>query len=192
MERPLCIASLLLVLSSCAATPPQGPDAPPRMDDEQWVAIHVGRRSLDDDFEPVEDQVFVGGSYARQSPYDPVGFEVGLYASREEDDSGALDIEGRTREIYGGVHKTFGDDVLRPYVGAGLALIQAELDVEGVDDDDDSSIAGYVHGGFRVAVTESFFLGLDLRWLFGSDLEIGGVDTDADYAQLALAFGWSF
>ena len=34
--------------------------------------------------------------------------------------------------------------------------------------------------------------GLDLRFLFGSDLELGNVDTDADYGQLAFFLGFAF
>jgi hypothetical protein len=111
--------------------------------------------------------------------------------SSDDDDIGGVDAEASTGEIYGGVRKSFGEDVVRPYVGAGLSFINAEAELGGVDDDD-SSGAVYVHGGIAFAVSESFFLGIDLRFLMGSDIDIFGSDADADYGQLAFMMGFGF
>jgi hypothetical protein len=56
----------------------------------------------------------------------------------------------------------------------------------------DTSMAGYLHGGVEWLTGESFCIGLDVRWLFGSELTIAGVEGDADYLQAALKFGWRF
>lgn len=39
---------------------------------------------------------------------------------------------------------------------------------------------------------ERFYLGFDVRSLFGSDMEFSGVSGDADYLQFAVVFGASF
>ncbi|MSR62603.1 MAG: hypothetical protein EXS08_09190 [Planctomycetes bacterium] len=98
-------------------------------------------------------------------------------------------MSGATAEFYGGVRKSFGSGSVRPLFGAGLSAIAAAVDVSGVGDDDDSSLAGYVHGGVGIDLGESLTAGIDVRLLFGSDLEIAGVSTDADYGQVALFFG---
>ena len=134
----------------------------------------------------------VGFEYVREPAGSPVGFEVGIMGSKDDDDIAGTDVTGSTRELYAGVHKTFGSDVVRPYVGAGLSYINAKIDVDGFGDDDDSSFAAYLHGGVDFDVTESFYLGLDARFLFGSDLTVAGFDTDADYGQLALVLGFAF
>jgi hypothetical protein len=53
-------------------------------------------------------------------------------------------------------------------------------------------MAGYVHGGIDFLVSPTFFIGLDLRALFWSDVSLGPIHGDADYNQAALRFGWRF
>jgi len=182
----------VLGLASCAAAPARAPvqGRPSRLDNQ--IALYFGERHLDeDDWEPVDEQVTLGIEYSHESPGSAVGFEVGVMGSTDDDAIGAVDVEARTGEIYGGIHKTFGDDIVRPYVGGGLAMIRVEADF-GPGDDDDASFAGYVHGGLAVAASEAFHIALDLRFLLGSDVDIAGVDMDADYGQLALVLAVGF
>jgi opacity protein-like surface antigen len=185
--------ALACLFASCAAAPSRAPQAMTTAERDNKISLYLGQRHLDeDDYEPVDGQGTIGFEYVREPAGSPLGFEVGLMASGDDDDIAGLDIEGRTGEIYGGLRKTFGSDVVRPYVGLGVAVINSEVEVEGVAKDDDSSFAGYVHGGLTVDVSSSFAIGLDLRFLFGSDMTIAGVDTDADYGQLALVFAFAF
>jgi hypothetical protein len=187
----LAIALAALSLTACAAQSSSAPVA--AKEKENRIALYLGQRSLDKgDWEPVEDQPTIGLEFVHETADFPVGFEVGLMGSSDDDNVGGVDLTGSTGELYGGVRKTFGSDVVRPYVGAGLSYIDAKIEASGFGDEDDSSIAGYIHGGVDFDITESFFLGVDLRFLFGSDLNIAGFDTDADYTQLALRLGWAF
>jgi opacity protein-like surface antigen len=186
----LALACLGLLLASCAASPSA---APPSVHKDSRVSIYLGQRSLDeDDWEPIDEQGVFGVEYSRETEGSAVGFEVGLMGSGDEDDLGGADIEGSIGELYGGVRKTFLDGVVRPYVGGGLSILTAEVDIDGVGDDDDTSPALYLHGGVDFDITESFFLGLDLRFLFASDIELHGLEGDADYGQLALVLGFAF
>ena len=201
MTHPGRSIPLLLLLAACAATGP-GQETYATAGPVQRAALYVGQRSLDEgDWEPVEDQATLGLEYSRENPASLVGWELGLLASQDDADErfGGIDFdfEGSTTELYGGVRKTFGDEEARvhPYVGGGLSLVNAKVEVKALgesEDEDDDSIAGYLHGGIAFDLTESFYAGVDLRILVGSDIEIAGVDADADYEQLALVIGFSF
>lgn len=200
MKTQFPFVLLLVPLGACATTAP--PLSPQSGDTDQRISLLLGQRSLDeDDWAPVEDQATFAVEYSLENPGAPVGWEVGLAASKEDGDVRILntnvDVEGTTSELYGGVRKSFGEPgaTVRPYVGGGLSFINAELEVSVPGDSesaDDSSIAAYAHGGLAFDVSESFFLGVDLRLLFGSDLSIEGFDTDADYTQFAFVLGFSF
>jgi hypothetical protein len=194
----LALVAALAALASCSALPtrraaleePAAPAAPK----SNRISFYLGQRSLDEDFwAPVEDQAVFAVDYARETPGSVVGFEVGLAGSYDNENVAGFDIDGTTAELYGGVRKTFvTGSVVRPVLGAGLSLIDAEVQVAGFGSGDDTSLAGYAHGGVDFDITEAFFLGLDLRWLFGSDIEIAGISGDADYVQLALVIGFAF
>lgn len=185
---------LPLLLTACAAVPYDAAQvpAPPHTRDNR-VALYLGERSLDeDDYEPVEDQTTFGLEFVHEGYDSVVGVEVGLMGSSDEATVLGFDVEGRTNELYVGVHKSFGTAVVKPYVGAGVAYIHSKVEVSGAGSDDDSSPAFYAHAGLTIDVTEGFFLGLDARTLFGSNMTIAGVDTDANYTQFALVLGWAF
>lgn len=190
MKLALCL--VLASLASCAAVSQTVPPRDPTIHRDNRVSIYLGQRNLDeDDWEPVDEQATLGFEYAYEPYGSTVGFEVGIMGSSDDDEIGATDVEGRTGEIYAGVKKTFGEDVVRPYVGGGLAFMSAEGEI-GPLDDDDSSAAFYFHLGLAFAISESFFLGLDVRGLAGSDLELGGIDVEGDYGQLAIVMGFGF
>lgn len=190
----LSLALAVLTLTACAAQSSSEPQAAARSSaKENRIALYLGQRNLDeDDWSPVDEQGTAGLEYVRETPGSPVGFEVGLMGSTDDGEVAGVDVTGSTGELYAGIRKTFGEDVVRPYVGLGLSYISAKVEADGFDDEDDSSLAGYVHGGIDFDVTDSFFLGIDLRFLFASDIELAGVDGDADYAQLALRLGFAF
>lgn len=187
----LATCALCCCLAACAAvTPAQQPASAWR---DNRISLYVGQRDLDeDDHAPVDEQGTIGLEYSHESPASPLGFELGLMGSSDDDKPGGVKVKGSTGELYGGLKLTFGDDVLRPYVGAGASWIRFKGEVAGTGSDDDGSIAGYVHGGLAVHATDQLVFGLDLRALFGSDITIFGVDTDADYEQLAVFAGFEF
>jgi hypothetical protein len=191
----LAVSFVLLALSSCMSVPSaQAPASgvPSSSEPQSQMAIYLGGRSFDKDlWSPVEDQGVFQVEYSHQASPEDIGWEVGFAGSGDDSTFFGADVTGRTAEIYGGVRKTFGSETVRPYLGAGLSVIRAEFEVGGASDKDTSG-AGYVHGGVEFLISPTFFLGLDLRALFGSQITIAGVDGDADYGQAALTFGWRF
>lgn len=153
------------------------------------LQLLLGQRSLDEgDYEPVEDQVALGVEVSQEVPGSAFGWELGLIGSFDEDPvSGIGDVEGRTAELYAGLRKTIAgtSSAVRPYLGGGLSVIGSSFEAGGVDDED-ASIAAYAHAGVELEISPTLAVGLDLRGLFGSDLELFGLDTDADYTQLAV------
>ena len=201
MTMKFSLALCLFAFASCASVvhnsvqeAPAGAATPStKAVHENRVSIYLGQRGFDeDDYAPVEDQATFGFEFAHETVGSAVGFEVGLLGSSDESSAAGFDVEGSSGELYAGVRKTFGEGVARPYLGGGLSFIHSEFEVSGFGSDDDQSAALYVHGGVLFDVSESFFVGLDLRLLLGSDLEIAGVETDADYSQFALVAGVSF
>lgn len=197
------VAPIFVVLMSCSSTRSvhsaglqqnsTGAVSPSVADRGSRVTVYLGQRSLDEgDWAPVEDQATFGVEFAREPAGSTIGWEIGLLGSADETTVAGFDVEATTGELYGGVRKTFGSGVARPYVGGGLSFINAEVDVSGLGSFDDSSPAAYAHAGISFDVTPSFFLGLDLRLLLGSDMTIGGISGDADYTQLAVHLGWAF
>jgi opacity protein-like surface antigen len=154
------------------------------------VSLLLGERWLDSsDWSPVDDQFVIGVGFDMPLTAIPAEFEANVFRSKDESGS----VEGITREVSAGLRKTFvvGEEKLHPYVGGGLALIRGEVDAPGADDDD-TSAAIYLHGGAAYDLAPNWQAGLDLRFLFGSDIDLNGHHGDADYTQLALFVAYGF
>lgn len=212
------LAWLVLLSTACAATSDQplrggaAGDRPPASalflqeergepaaDEIRVLSLRAGMRQFDeDDWSPVEDQVAFGLDFALQPASAPVGFELGLSYSSEDDDVfvptiGTVDVDTEFVELYAGVHKSFAAASVRPAVGAGLTMISGEVEVSGPGgsgSDDDEAFGFYLHGGIGVPIGDTFEVGVDLRAVLGAELEIAGVDVDADYTQASLFLGW--
>jgi len=196
----LIAASALAFLGSCMAVAPQGapqarePGSPPPAQPEHQFSISLGQRHFTDDtnfWDPNEDQGMIAFEFAEESSAQAIGWEVGFAGSTDESTLAGTKWTGSTGEIYGGLRKSFGSDSVRPYLGGGLSFLRARWESSGFDDDD-TTLAAYVHGGIDFLVSQTFFVGLDVRVLFGSDITLGPLDGDADYNQAALRFGWRF
>ena len=187
---PIAFALLApFAVGGCAATAVQQP-APSPTGPANHISLFVGNRSMhDDDWDPVDDQTVFGIGYDTKLTNLPFEFEAAV--ARSKDESGS--VEGITRELSAGIRKTFdvGDTKFHPYVGGGLGLIRAEVETSGPDDDD-TSLGLYLHGGIGYDLSENWQVGLDLRFLFGSDIDLLGNSMDADYTQFAVYVAYAF
>jgi hypothetical protein len=159
------------------------------------LSARFARISLGDDaWDPIEDQEGFGLEFSREPATMDFGWEVGVmrYTDDERDSLGL--VESELMEVYIGARRTFGHAlaVWRPHFGGGASYLFADVQNQAGVDDDDSSLAAYVHGGLSAFVTRHVTLGVDLRWLFLSKLRLHGENLDADYLQLAITAGWSF
>ncbi len=81
---------------------------------------------------------------------------------------------------------------VRPYVGAGIASVGATIDTGFFGDDDDQSFGYYVGGGALFRIGGHFTLGMDLRYIGGTDIELLGVKGDADSVTATALIGYSW
>jgi hypothetical protein len=207
---------LLAFLAGACATVPQvtaASEPAAKQVESGRIDLLLGYRWHDDAlpgtpaFEDLDEAVALGVHFAYEPPSWPVGLEMGVLGGYSEDDALAelpeigpvdLDLELSTSELYFGLGRSFRlGERWRPYVGAGLSLVMVEGELSstvlgGSDTEDDLSAAGYVHGGVLVELGRSFHVGLDGRAVLGTDLELDGLEIDADYLQLALVAGWRF
>ena len=202
MKAPVLACISLLASCASATRPAEAPTAASYRSSR--IDLYLGARKLDeDDWSPVEDQTAVGLEFVHEGHDAPVGFEIAVFVSEKKKDNVAagastIDVTGKTGEISAGVRKTFlkDDRVVHPYIGGGLAAIQGkfhgEVSTGGSASDDDTSGALYVHGGVDFDLGPAFVIGLDLRFLGGSDITLFGVNGSADYGQLALLLGFRF
>ncbi len=159
----------------------------------------LGIRGLDEDFwDPVNGQAVIGATVDFGKEAWPVHLETGIQISvgAEENFIGTADVAGAVTEVDFGVNKTWvTKSSMRPYIGGGLAAVGAHItiDTPGGDIDDDDSTGGlYFHGGVYWRIGSRFNIGVDGRFLVGTDVTLFGEEGDADYVQLGMVLGWGW
>jgi len=196
--------TLCFLSTACASVAPFAePQRPPPAPRYAKIDVYVGVRRLhQNDWDPVQDQSTVGLEYVHEDPSDAMGFELGFFGSRKTKDNVQIggsffDVRGQTTEVSAGARKTFWTETgtVHPYVGLGLSLIRAQLRTAsgGASSEDEDSTAGvYAHGGIELPLGPSLSIGLDLRVLGGTKIQLFSANGTADYAQLALVLGARF
>lgn len=207
-------SSLVLSLASCASADRHVPiaglqDYDPTESDpatDSWTSsLHVllGGRDLDQDtWGAFDGQGAVGIEFDSRPSNSPLGFEIGMQASTRSRRirQPGLDpvLDASVGEIYAGPKLTFElgpEGSIRPFVGAGIGALRGRLEsYDGTffDVDSDGSLLGYVHGGVYYSAHSAFNVGVDARYVYGTDVDLYGSDGDADYFQVGLLFGINF
>lgn len=127
-----------------------------------------------------------------------------MYRSNDVDDFGGSEIDADSGDfasvaIMANAEYRFGrsDQALRPYVGAGLGLIEEiDFDVEGGDDagefSDRGAFAFQLMAGADYSLSESWSLGAGVRYFDAGSVTLdgdGGRELDADYRLTSLLLG---
>lgn len=160
------------------------------------VNFSLGNRSLDNsDYEPVDEQTFIGATVDWSVSNWPVNLAAGLYRSTENDSIQGVDIEVTLTEVSFGAMYTW--DVMgnmHPFTGAGLTYMQAEAEIGGPFNisEDDTGMGFYAEGGVYWRLGEMFNLGAQGRFNRGAKHSLGGEDIDSDYFQLGILAGFGF
>jgi opacity protein-like surface antigen len=160
------------------------------------INLFLGAKALEKDdwktFE-VEEQTQFGILVDIGKTGWPVNVSMDLLASQTTESTPLADFEAGTTEFNLGIRRAFGD-VVRPYVGGGVAAVSATLKGSSLGisySDNDTAIGLWVNGGVYLTIGNTFNVGLDLRYstakatLFDSDFRIGGV-----HVGLALGYHW--
>lgn len=127
-----------------------------------------------------------------------------MYRSNDVDDFGGSEIDADSGDfasvaIMANAEYRFGtsDQALRPYVGAGLGLIEeVDFDVEGGDDagefSDRGAFAFQLMAGADYSLSESWSLGAELRYFDAGSVKLDGDEgreLEADYRLTSLLLG---
>lgn len=160
----------------------------------------VGGRIMDEEeWEPVDNPPALGVNADFGLFGWPVNIALGLHASTAEDRLSAggsrVDVTETVVDVSAGVIRSWtvaGN--IHPYVGGGVAFVQAEKEVDPPGSSklsgDDSSPALYLDWGLTWRLGYSFNLGLTGRFVAGTDLSFGDEDFNADHFQGGLILGW--
>ncbi|VAW50117.1 hypothetical protein MNBD_GAMMA06-1839 [hydrothermal vent metagenome] len=165
------------------------------------VNFFLGQKTLDkDDWEPLDKQPEFGVLIDFKQQDWPVSIAIDLLGSSDETTFnepgfGNISIEAQTSELNLGVRKIWNtpNSSIRPYIGGGLALINAEIGATGFIpvSDNDNGTGFWFGGGIYWTLNQSFNIGLDLRYsqadvtLFDESGDAGGT-----HAGLMLGYHW--
>ena len=186
------LAAGLVLCASCASTSQSTFQS--SNDRTTHLAFSAGTRSLESaDWAPLDEQTSFGVEWAYEGPDSMFGYELALHIASDDGDVLGIDTEVNTDELSAGLRKTLGDpdSGMRPYIGAGISFLDQEVSALGLSISDDA-IAPYAHIGVNFDVTESLFVGVDLRSVFGAEFEDFVTDPSGDYVQFAVTLGFGF
>jgi hypothetical protein len=175
-------------------------------DADGHVNFFLGQKALDSgDWDPLDRQAEFGAVMSFGQDDWPIHIAVDVLVSADEDTIsdpfvGDVDVTGTTFEIDAGVRKIWGKKAIHPYLGGGLAIIGAAVELDspfGNDDADGQALGYWIDGGIFWRLGTRFNIGLDVRWSAADvDLDYGGtIPTDTVAAGglsygLLLGFGW--
>jgi opacity protein-like surface antigen len=151
----------------------------------------IGQRSLNDEqWERIEQEQQTLFGVAANFTFGPapVGLAVAMHASAEDEDG--LETAVVDFSVGGQFMPTRG--AFRPFAGAGVASVGVAVDDNFGVDESDQSFGYYVNGGALYRLSRHFSIGAELRWLGGTDLEIEGVEFNADSFSAAFMIGGSW
>jgi hypothetical protein len=197
--------------AALATLAPQGPG--PRFKPHPSLgSTHVllGQQQLDEDYwRPASRHLNFGLETSFERFGDWFGGEGGFFFTMDDDEGTYVDpIQGNTDietdmvlvELYGGLHRTFfRESVVRPYVGAGVSVFWVEADQvikptqgdRSSDKEDEFAFGLYAHGGVSFQLGERFQIGLDVRAVGLTDVDVlTGPSGDLDYQQVSIFLGY--
>lgn len=196
------VAPLAAFLAPTGPLAPAAPLAPAQYHAQGVVrtVLHAGFRTLDDDFDPAEEQTVLGISMDVRGAGGNGSFEAGYFYSSGDGDTRAgansIDVESLVHEVWMGGRWAFDpwDSPIRPYAGAGLSILRAEFSTEGLGGSDSNSgwAAGvYGHGGVEWDFGGGWAVGLDLRVLYSTPAALQE-EVPLDYVQAGLTLSWTW
>ena len=166
-------------------------------DPHSWsgnVNFFLGAKFLEeDDWEPVDEHVEGGILVDFKQQWFPFSIAIDLLYSGNDQDMGVhvfgfgtfgAHVESRTTEVNLGIRKIWEkSETVRPFVGGGLAIINAELNSKALgvsESDDDTGVGAWIDAGIYWTLNKQFNIGVDARWsraevdLYGITGQAGG------------------
>jgi opacity protein-like surface antigen len=155
------------------------------------VNFFLGGKTLENEWEPAEQQGEFGIEVDFRQQNWPVSIAIDLLVAAGEGNIGVLDYESRTSELNIGVRKIWDKSThLRPFIGGGISFISGEFEWSTLRiSEDDSAMGLWLGGGVYWALSEHFNLGLELKSSY-AEINLGGLDVNAGGGHFGLLIGY--
>ena len=185
-KMALVSLSLIGVLASLAGNPVMADEF------DGNVRLAFGQKRLDSDWNTVDRQNEIGVIFDIKKTSWPVSIAFDMVFSGEDKNATGAE-RSHTSEQHLGIRKiwTINDSNFHPYLGGGVAFVQAEYEVIGSDKDDDNAVGAWVGTGVDWHLSPKMSLGVDIRYstadvtIFDEDIDAGGMHT-----VLTLGYRW--
>ena len=170
------------------------------------VDVFLGQKQMKrDDWKPVEDQLEFGIAGTFGAAEWPAQIAADLYRSSGSKTVDGynnqtlepidIDVEGTSTEIALGARKIFVVDMLRPHVGAGVAMISADFharaDGYGSQSESGNGTGVWVAAGAMMRAGDHVDIGLLARWST-AQFEVGNLGVDGGGLHFGLTIGGAF
>ncbi|MFC1688649.1 outer membrane protein [Pseudomonadota bacterium] len=157
------------------------------------VRLAFGQKRLDsDDWNTLDRQNEIGVIFDLKKASWPVSIALDLLFSGEDKNVPGAE-RGSTFEQHLGVRKIWAinDSKFHPYLGGGIAFIQADYEVIGSSKEDDGGVGGWIGAGVDWHLSKRMSLGVDVRYS-KADVTINNNDVDAGglHSVLTLGYRW--
>ncbi len=160
------------------------------------VNFFLGTKTLDsDDWGPFDEQAAFGVLVDFKQKNWPISMAIDILGSLDRETVAGIETEGRTSEFDIGIRKIWevSGSSIRPFIGGGLAFINADLKTSTpvTVSVSDSGTGIWLNGGVYWTLGQHFNLGLQARYskaevsFSGFDVEAGGI-----HAGLMLGYHW--
>ncbi len=160
------------------------------------VNFILGTKTLDsDDWGTFDEQAAFGVLVDFKQNNWPISIAIDMLGSLDKETVSGIETEGNTSEFDIGVRKIWevSGSSIRPFIGGGLAFINAELKTSTpvTVSVSDSGTGIWLNGGVYWTLGQHFNLGLQARYskaevsFSGFDVEAGGI-----HAGLMLGYHW--
>ena len=157
------------------------------------VRLLIGQKRLDSgDWNSLDRQNEIGVIFDIKKPAWPVSIAFDVMGSGEDKNEPGTE-RGYTLEQHLGIRKfwTMNNSNFHPYLGGGVAFIQAEYEVVGSAKDNDNAVGAWIGTGVDWHLSPKMSLGVDIRYsqadvtIFNNDLKAGGLHTG-----ITLGYRW--
>jgi opacity protein-like surface antigen len=154
------------------------------------INFFVGSKTLDDDWEPVDEHLEIGGLFDYRPPNWPVSLAVDVLYSFGDEEQFGIKVENSMLELDVGAKLIFENpSMINPFVAGGIAFVRAEAEGDFWDafdlEDDTTGTGIWLSGGAYVTINNNLNLGLNARWTevesdwHNIDVELGGTRIGA-------------
>lgn len=162
-----------------------------RADSKGEVNFIIGGKGLDkNDWDPNEDQGEFGAEVTWGGSDWPIAFATDILASSAGADLLGFEYNDQSSELAFGVRKIWEAGRARPYIGGGIAKLDAQRERGNVTEDD-TTLGGWIGGGIFWRLGSRFNIGLAARVSRGQ-VTIGGVEKEAGGSHAGLILGWGW